>query len=207
MATLTEGARTAEFLQTLSNGYRSVDVVAVDADDTAIPAGAVLGKITSGAAVAAAQAGNTGDATSSAVTTGVNVQPGVYNVEFISATEFLVTDPDGNVLGNGATGAAFSAGSEIGFTITAGSTPMVVGDGFTITVAAGSGKHVVYAAAATDGSAKVSGILYAGVDADHDGDATVVVRDAEVKHAKLTYTGTEATVVAGLADLGIIARY
>lgn len=206
MTILTEANRTAEFLQSEANGYRSREVVVVDADDTAMVAGAVLGQITAAAATAAAQAGNTGNATSSAVTTGVNVQAGVYNVEFITATEFLVIDPDGNTLGNGVAGTEFDAGDELVFTLTAGDTPMVAGDGFTITVAAGSGKYVAYDAAATNGAAVVAGLLYEGVLATHDGNATIIKRDAEVKHYKLTYTGTKAVVVGGLAALGIISR-
>jgi hypothetical protein len=55
MATLTEGARTAEFLQSEANGYRSREVQAFDSDtdwgDAAIPAGQVYA-IVGGAAVA-----------------------------------------------------------------------------------------------------------------------------------------------------------
>ena len=55
MTTLTEGARTAEFLQSEANGYRSREVQAFDSDtdwaDAAIPAGQVYA-IVGGAAVA-----------------------------------------------------------------------------------------------------------------------------------------------------------
>lgn len=55
MATLTEGARTAEFLQSEANGYRSRDVQAFDSTTdwagAAIPAGQVYA-IVGGAAVA-----------------------------------------------------------------------------------------------------------------------------------------------------------
>jgi len=53
MATLTEGARTAEFLQSLANGYRSTDTAVFDSTTdwagAAIPAGqvyAVVGGVT-----------------------------------------------------------------------------------------------------------------------------------------------------------------
>ena len=55
MTILTEGARTAEFLQSEANGYRSREVQAFDSDadwgDAAIPAGQVYA-VVSGDAVA-----------------------------------------------------------------------------------------------------------------------------------------------------------
>ena len=81
--------------------------------------------------------GNTGDFTSGAVTVADNTAVGVYTGTFSSATAYSVTAPGGAVVGSGSTGSAFSAGG-LGFTITAGSTPAVNGDTFTITVAAAS---------------------------------------------------------------------
>lgn len=206
MAAQTLGFRTAEFLVSEANGYRSRDEVTV-ATTPALVAGQVLGQITVGAAGAAvAQAGNTGNATVGTVTKLANVQVGTYNVEFISATEFLLIAPDGSTVGNGATGAAFSEGTHLSFTITAGVTPMVVGDGFTIAIAAGSGKYAAYAAAGIDGTSTVAGILFEGVAAASDGPATIVNSDAEVNYAHLTVTGTKAVIVAGLAALGIKIR-
>jgi hypothetical protein len=130
----------------------------------------------------------------------------VYIVEFTAATTFVVLDPDGIQIGNGVTGTAFSVSDHIDFTLTAGGTPMVAGDGFNITVAAGSGKYAPYAAAGTDGTATVAGILWEGTSASYDDVATIINRDAEVTLAHLTYTGTEAVVVAGLLALGIKVR-
>jgi len=205
MAAVNDTFRTAEFIVSEANGYRSRDEVTV-ISTPALVAGNVLGKITVGTASAAAQGGNTGNATSSAVTVGTKAKPGVYIVEFTAATTFIVLDPDGIQIGNGVTGTAFSVSDHIDFTITAGGTPMVAGDGFNITVAAGSGKYAPYAAAATDGTATVAGILWEGTPASYDDVATIINRDAEVNLAHLTYTGTEAVVVAGLLALGIKAR-
>jgi hypothetical protein len=67
-----------------------------------------------------------------------------------------------------------------------------------------NGNYVAYDEGADTGAEDVSGILFGG--AIGTGPATVIVRDAEVNLAHLTYTGTEATVVAGLNALGIAVR-
>jgi hypothetical protein len=67
-----------------------------------------------------------------------------------------------------------------------------------------NGNYVAYDEGAETGAEDVSGILFGG--AIGTGPATVIVRDAEVNLAHLTYTGTEATVVAGLNALGIAVR-
>lgn len=211
MTILTEGDRAAEFLQSEANGYRSREVVAVDADGTAMEAGAVLGQITTAGATAAAGGGNTGNGTLTVDVTDpvlADAQTGAYTVTITEAVtnggQYTVTDPNGDVIGVANVGDTFA--NEIKFVLADGATDFVVGDFFTVTVAAGSGKYVAYSASATDGSATVAGVLYEGVESTHDADATIIKRDAEVKHYKLNYTGTKATVVAGLADLGIISR-
>lgn len=125
--------------------------------------GTVLGRITAGAAAAAAKAGgNTGNGTISAVTLQGGAKSGIYAVRMTGATTFKVEDPDGLVIESvGATGAAFA--DDIGFTITVGATPFVAGDGFDITVAAGTG-YTIALAAATDGSAIPAAILADDVD-------------------------------------------
>jgi len=66
------------------------------------------------------------------------------------------------------------------------------------------GNYVVYNSGGSDGSQNVSGILYESQIGTAK--ATVVTRQAEVKRAKLVYTGTQATVEAGLLALGIVTR-
>ena len=115
MATLTELARTAEFIQTLGNGHISIDAVnVVGGVAPGLKAGAVLGKLTAG------------------------------------------------------------------------------------------GNYVAYASGGADGSQTVAGILYEAQIGTAIG--AVVTRNAEVKRAKLVYTGTQATVEAGLLALGIVTR-
>jgi hypothetical protein len=89
----------------------------------------------SAAAVSAPNGGNTGTGTVTAgptVTAGA-AQNGAYSVKFTAETVFSVFDPNGRELTPGATGVAYSDGG-IGFTITAGGTAFVAGDGFTMTV-------------------------------------------------------------------------
>lgn len=121
--------------------------------------GTVLGMISIGTATAAAKAGNTGNGTITMdATTPVlaGARSGVYTVRFTSATAYTVEDPDGNVIGSGVNGTAFS--DDLKFVTAAGGTAFVAGDGFDITVAAaavdanGLGKVVPLDLAAVDGS-------------------------------------------------------
>ncbi|HZR34351.1 MAG TPA: head decoration protein [Nevskia sp.] len=165
-------------------------------------------------AVAVAGGGNTGNGTSSAVTTtGHAPQLGVYGVEFDDATHFVVTAPNGQEVGHGVTGTAFSGGG-LGFTITAGGTAFVAGDSFTVTVAAaaGAGKFLTSVATAVDGSQTPAGILYGTRDATlGDVACAVVTRSCEVNASELiwdpSYTPAQITAgLAALAAIGIIAR-
>ena len=83
----------------------------------------------------AANGGNTGTGTMTAGPTVVagTAQNGAYSIKFTAATTFNVFDPNGRELMPGSTGVAYSDGG-IGFTITAGGTAFVAGDGFTVTV-------------------------------------------------------------------------
>lgn len=128
-------------------------------------AASVLGVATAGTATAAVKAGgNTGNGTISAPTVGQRVKTGAYTVRMTGANAFEVTDPEGTVVeAAGATGAAYAG--PVGFTITAGATAFVAGDGFVITVGTGTTKATLAAAAATDGSQSPSLVLAYDVDA------------------------------------------
>ena len=84
--------------------------------------------------------------------------------------------------------------------------------GHVVGIVTASGKVVEYTAAATDGSESVAGVMFAPVDATGaDAQGTLIVRDAEVTRADLTFftaatSAEQDTAVAELEALGIIAR-
>lgn len=164
--------------------------------------------ITAAGVVTAAYAGNTGNGAMGAVTLSVNAKPGIYNLTIVepaaNAGTYVVEDPTGLFVGRGNVAAAFSAGG-LAFTLADGATDFVSGDGFTITVSAGSGRYAAYSNIATNGSEVAAAILYAEapISATYQ-KATVVVRDAEVDESLLA--GLDAAGKADLAALGIVMR-
>lgn len=144
---------------------REVLVARETADKTYKP-GMVLGRfVASPTGTAAAVAGNTGDGTmgSVTVTSNANLQLGVYKLTIVKAAanagDFVVTDPNGDVVGFGTVAVAFSQAG-IAFTLADGSTDFVVGDAFTITVA-GTEKYMIVEATATNGSEVASCMVIA----------------------------------------------
>ena len=211
LPTFAESRHTAEFLKSEAAGYRSRGNRQILAGSGILKPGTVLGMVLAAAASAVATAGNAGNGTISAVTDRVGVQPGIYLVAFTAPTQFRVVDPDGEEVGTGKTGTAFAG--PIGFTITAGATPFAANDGFTITVAPGSGKLKPANPAATDGSAVACAVLYHRIDASAvDVLAAVIERDAEVYGQRLEYDASvtpgapRTAMLAALAKAGIIAR-
>jgi phage protein U len=203
---------TANYLVSEANGmYRSRDEADVlnPTNDILLP-GSLLGRISTGAASAAAQVGNTGNATVGAITVASAAVVGVYVVEFLTATTFSVALPGGALLANGATGVAYSQGG-LSFTITAGGTPMVAGDGFNITVTKAPGDFARHNLGASDGSETVAGILYEEVAPQTTALRAITRRDCEVNGAHLIYSagataGQIATANAALLALGIVVR-
>ena len=196
----------------------NITVLAGSGAVRALTVGMVLGKITKGSATAAAFAGNTGNGTMGAITVSAGAKPGVYKLLIVepgsNVGTFTVEDPDGITIGSGVVAAAFSAGG-LAFTLADGATDFVAGDGFNITVAAGSGKWVQLNLSGTDGSEIAAGLLVADVTAPDGTDAVgvAVVRDAIVASAKLVWpsgatTNQKNAALAQLAALNppIIAR-
>lgn len=178
-------------------------------------AGTVLGLIgpSTGAPVYAATGGNTGNFTCGTVTESAGAIVGAYKGELINATHFNLFNPNGDFVGEGTFGSAFSGGG-LGFTITAGGTAGVVGDTFTITVAANAdaSKYVPLNEAGTDGSQIAAAILGNTIDASGgDTKVAVLIRAAEVNASELVWpsgiTANQITAaLAQLATAGIIAR-
>jgi hypothetical protein len=200
MDTFTEKARPLAFVLSEANGLRSRDVLTIASGAGKLDAGTILGKLSIGAATTAAKSGgNTGNGTitmdaSTPLLTGVKA--GVYTVRCIAAATnsgtFRVEDPDGDVLGDVAVAATFA--DDVKFVIADGSTDFIVGDGFDITVAAGSGKYIPSLNAITAGKVGAEtaiAILGYPVDATSaDVDAVCVTSSAEVKKLMLIVDAT-----------------
>lgn len=179
--------------------------------DGARTRGAVLGKITIGAAASAAKAGgNTGDGTlvlDVATPVRAGAKTGVYTVRCTVAAAnggtFRVEDPDGNVLGDVAVAATFD--DDIKFVIADGAADFIVGDGFDITVAAGSGKYKLAVAAAVDGSQHPVAILAADADSTAADVEALIYERGDFNESALNFGAghTAATVRDALRILGI----
>ncbi len=175
--------------------------------------GAVLGKITDGAAASAAKAGGntgTGILTMDVTPVRVGAKPGVYTLRFIAAAAnngtFRVTDPDGFVLGDVVmAGGAGAFDNDIKFAVADGGVDFIVGDGFDITIAAGSGKAKLAATAAVDGSAVPACILAEDCDASLGDKVTIAYHGGVFDENALTYGAghNAATCREPLRDVGI----
>lgn len=211
---INEGRHAGEFLVSEANGHRSREAIAVAAGQN-LKAGAVIGKILVGAAVAAAAAGNTGNGSVGAVTVGAGAKAGVYRVTCIepatNAGKFTIEDPDGATIGVATVAVEFAAGG-LAFTIADGATDFAAGDAFTITVAAGSGLYKAWDPAAADGSQVAAAVLYAATDASLANVRAVgFVRDAEVNGHCLEWPAAatadqKAEAARQLAAAGILIR-
>lgn len=204
MTVLTQGIQTGEWLLSEAEGQRSRDSGTVTvAGGVALPSGTVLGRLTVGAATAAAVAGNTGNGTMGSVTVSANAKPGVYKLTIVepgaNVGAFIVEDPDGINVGNGDVASAFSGGG-LAFTLADGSTDFAAGDQFTITVAAGTGKYVKYDDTGSGGAEVAVAVLYTdlpGVNGDYA--ATIFNMDFEAIGSMLN--GGAGVDAAGKADL------
>ncbi|HOX49880.1 MAG TPA: head decoration protein [Fibrobacteria bacterium] len=184
----------------------------------AIVVATVLGRILVGAASAAAKTGgNTGngaftlDATTPVL---AGARPGVYTVRCITAAAnggvFRVEDPDGLVMGDVAVGSTFA--DDLKFTIADGAADFIVGDGWDITVAEGSGKVVPLSLTARDGSQIADSIaLEAKASSASDQDLEILARGAVVNSSQLVWPAgatdaQKASALSTLKRLGIVAR-
>lgn len=216
MTTQTLAAPISDLVLVEVNPAWSREVVTLLAGTAALP-GMVLAKVIAGAAAHAAKAGNTGNGTltlDAANPTLNGVVPGVYAVRCITAAlnggSFRVEAPNGTVLGDVAVGATFA--DQVKFVIADGAADFVVGDGFDITVAAGSGKYQAIDFAGTGGAEKAAAVAYDKVDATAaDKKGVVLARGAVVDVAGLIWPAgaTDVEKAAALVELearGIVAR-
>jgi hypothetical protein len=195
------------------NHYSREEVTVATTDVTEI--GQVVGKITKGAATAAADAGNTGDGAIGAITVGAAAKAGDYRLTIIepgaNVGTFIVEDPDGIGVGSGVVGTAFSGGG-LSFTLADGATDFVAGDTFTITVAAGSGSYQNLDLSATNGANVAAGVMLTATDASAaDAKGVALVRHGAVKDTGLVWpagitSDQKTAAITELEALGILVR-
>lgn len=190
-------------------------------DTGSLSRGAVLGKISVGAVptTGTADGGNTGDGTVTSVTGGKATKVGVYTIECIEAVTnggvFKVTNPDGEeIISNaiivaGAGGTIAFTSAELNGTITDGSTDFVVGDKFTVTVPAGSGKVVIVDSTNIDGSQNPCAVMLDESADASSGDVEIsTALTGQFNETKLSFGGTDtiATHRDALRALSIFTR-
>jgi len=158
-----------------------------------------LVKLTGQFASAAGVAGtNTGNATMGATTAGDNAAIGTFTVLFTAATVFHVINPNGVRLKDGATGVAYS--DQIGFTITAGLTPMVAGDTFTVAVTLATTPVVELFTTGGDPYT----VMFDTIDASLGAKTGRAYREGELLASEVNFgTGTLAEVKDALDKRGI----
>lgn len=177
--------------------------------------GTLLGKILLGAATSAAKTGgNTGNGTLVLdATTPIlaGAKAGVYQVRILRAALAEVgttpvvpamkalaslKDPDGNVLAvvDVPTSSGVTISNQIKFVLTEGSTPFAVGDGFDITIAAGSGKYKAYDADNVDGSQYPELVLAEAIDSTAGDQKAVAYASGHFNEAAVT--GVDANAKA-----------
>ncbi len=156
----------------IAGGHQVVsDNVTIVSGQGVVARGTLLGKATLGTASSAAKAGgNTGGGTLTLDVSNpvrANAEQGVYTVRCIAIASnsgtFEVKDPSGESLGQVVVGATFD--DKIKFVLADVGTDFALGDGFDVTVAAGSGKFKVCTAAAIDGTQYPAAIAADTVDA------------------------------------------
>lgn len=224
MTKFNEGRHPGEFLMMEANGFRSRGKATVKSGAGKFDPGTILGKITCGAATSAAKSGgNTGTGTlvldaSTPILSGAI--PGVYQVRFVTATVFNVIGPDGKSIGSGAIGGSngntMTFANVIKFALTQAATVFVIGDGFDITIAAGSGKYIPSPNALTAGAegAEIACAvaIYGGDATSADVDVAIIERDAEINWSRVVFDSTvdsnpkKLVKKTQLAAAGIIGR-
>lgn len=155
----------------------------------------LTGRFTAAAGVAGTNTGNATMGTTSAQDTATI---GTFTVIFTAATTFYVVNPSGVRLKDGATGVAYL--DQVGFTITAGATPMVAGDSFTIAVTKATTPVVELF---TTGSTPYT-VMFDTIDASLGAKTGRAYREAELLASEVNFgTGTLAEVRDALDAIDI----
>lgn len=182
------------------------DNVIVAATAGVLPRGRILGRINIGTVPSTGTlvAGGSANGTCTSVLGGPDTIGGVYKLTCIAAAAhggtFQLTSPLGIVLqtvaiAGGAGGTAVFNTDELKCTITDGSTDFDLGDYFTVTIPAGSGKYKSVDSAAVDGTAAARAVLLADINATSlDVDAPVALT-GEFDTSALSCGGTDTPAV------------
>lgn len=157
--------------------------------------GAVLGKVTKGA-ISIAAGTNTGNGAAGTITRLSKALVGAYTLTCITAATnagtFRVLDPNGYRLADLVVAQAYNNG-HFSITIADGSADFIVGDSFTVTVAAGSGKFRLVNSANTDGSDIAEAVLAEArnVAAGADETNVPIYETGEFNSGALTFGGSD----------------
>lgn len=195
------------------------DVVTYNGTAVTLQVGAVFGSFIASPVITPGAMVGTGNATAGTASVAANqfLLLGTYTVSMLTATTYVVLDPQGDSIGTGATTVAFKANG-LTFTVTAGGTPAVAGDTLPIVIT-GTKKYKLVEATATDGTQIASAVMIADVLGLARPTLPVVNTDttflcltrgpAIVNKSQLTFgasvTGAALTTAyAQLAALGII---
>jgi len=180
----------------------------------------VIGKITKGAATKAAKSGgNTGNGTLTLDATTpilVKAKAGIYKVRIIRAAIAAIgetspamkaiaelKDTDGNVLEifDVPTTPGVEISNQVKFVLLDGSSAFALGDGFDITIAAGSGNYKAYDADNIDGSEVAEFILAEAIDATDEDTVGTAYCTGHFNEAALV--GIDDAAIATLEKKGI----
>lgn len=206
----------------LTEKYRLPDIVRRELRDFSreqavftgglVPLCGVVGKVTKGSPVAAADAGNTGNGAISDLVLGTRAEVGVYRLICAEAVAgagiFHVITPSGLRLADAVVGTAY-ASPHLSFTLADGAADFVAGDEITITVPAGSGKYKLLDPAAVDGTQVAAGLAIDTYDARLSDVRGVVINGHAVVIGELLSwpagitTDQKNKALAELAALGI----
>lgn len=198
------------------------DTITVKSGEGVLDVNTLIGKVSLGAASSAAKSGgNTGTGTFVLdVTTPIlaGAIPGVYRARFTTTTNIRLEDPDGKVLGDitigGSNGNSVTIQEQIKAAVTQAATTFIVGDGFDITIADGSGEYRKCDLDNLDGSAVAAGILAGAVDATSAAKVAVAIVRGPAVLSRLGIkfddsfdsTAKKAKAVAQLAARNIVVR-
>lgn len=214
------------FIVSQAPGHLSIDPAILNSGFGRLDAGLVCAKTaTTYGGTATAAGGNTGNGTVGGIAIQAPAIAGNYTISFISPTEFVVTNPNGEPVpieggtidlstqnveeGPGTVGQVFNGGG-VGFLITDGTAAFVAGDSFTLAVTATGGNWSPYQSGST--GVTQYGILFSITDTTNaQATSAMFVRNGEVNLNELIWdtslsAAQQDAALTALAGQYVIAR-